>query len=96
MAMQSSSYGLMNQKNTPVTSTEKKSAQTFERVQNQSQSAAPFCGEKTARPTQDQISTRAYELYVAGGSAKGHCKENWNQAEKELKNELGDSSPVNS
>lgn len=71
-------------------------AQTIKHVQSQSQSSAPFCGEQTARPTQDQISTRAYELYVASGSAKRHCKENWARAEKELRGELGASSPLKS
>jgi hypothetical protein len=98
MSLHNSTTGVMTSKNTVVkgTSSEKNSAQIFERVRNQSQHTAPFCDERTVRPTQDQISTRAYELYVASNKAKGHCKENWARAEKELRDEPGASSPMKS
>jgi len=75
---------------------DKKHTQKFEHVQGQSQSVKPLCREHASRPTENQISTRAYELYVAGGSAKGHCKDNWFRAEKELAEEPGASSPMKS
>jgi hypothetical protein len=37
-----------------------------------------------AKPSHDAISHRAYDIYVEGGSKKGHCKQNWQQAETEL------------
>jgi hypothetical protein len=49
------------------------------------QSAHPEAGCcKTAAPTHDAISHRAYDIYVKTGSKPGHCKQNWQQAEKEL------------
>lgn len=35
-------------------------------------------------PTHDQISRRAYELYVERGYVHGHEQEDWAQAEREL------------
>jgi hypothetical protein len=37
-------------------------------------------------PTHDQISLRAYELYLARGSQPGHESEDWLAAETELSN----------
>lgn len=35
-------------------------------------------------PSQEEIATRAYELYVQRGCAEGHAEEDWAQAEREL------------
>ena len=40
------------------------------------------CG--AATPSHDAIAHRAYDIYVKTGSKPGHCKQNWQQAEKEL------------
>ena len=37
-----------------------------------------------ARPTQDQIATRAYEIYLERGSTPGDPMQDWLQAEREL------------
>ncbi|HVV52812.1 MAG TPA: DUF2934 domain-containing protein [Polyangia bacterium] len=37
-----------------------------------------------ARPSQDEIARRAYELYLQRGSVPGHEKDDWLQAEAEL------------
>ncbi|MBI1335505.1 MAG: DUF2934 domain-containing protein [Phycisphaera sp.] len=39
---------------------------------------------QTVLPTQDQIATRAYEIWVAKGRPEGQDHENWKQAEAEL------------
>jgi len=38
-----------------------------------------------AEPTQEQIATRAYEIFLARGGEPGHNEEDWYQAERELK-----------
>ncbi len=45
------------------------------------------CGGAT--PSHDAIAHRAYDIYVKAGCTKGHCKQNWQQAEKELQT-IGD------
>ena len=35
-------------------------------------------------PTHDDISKRAYEIYVLSGCKEGQCRQNWHQAESEL------------
>jgi uncharacterized protein YndB with AHSA1/START domain len=42
-----------------------------------------------AKPTQEEIAQRAYELYLERGQASGYEVENWVQAEKELSDKLG-------
>jgi Protein of unknown function (DUF2934) len=42
-------------------------------------------------PTEEQIRTRAYELYLAHGYQEGHEAEDWLAAEKEL-TELSEQS----
>ena len=37
--------------------------------------------------THEEISKRAYEIYVRNGCKEGQCKQNWQQAEQELKNQ---------
>jgi hypothetical protein len=37
-----------------------------------------------AMPSHDAIAHRAYDIYVKAGSTQGHCKQNWQQAEREL------------
>jgi DUF2934 family protein len=37
-----------------------------------------------SRPTEEQISRRAYELFLARGGEHGHHDEDWSQAEREL------------
>lgn len=44
------------------------------------------CCDSTA-PTHDEIAGRAYDLYVKSGCKKGHCMQNWNQAEQSLRNQ---------
>lgn len=47
--------------------------------------AASCCGGGTCTvPTYDQISHRAYEIWVAKGYPQGQDLENWKQAEAEL------------
>lgn len=38
-----------------------------------------------AMPTHDEISKRAYEIYVKSGHKQGLCNQNWRQAELELR-----------
>jgi hypothetical protein len=48
---------------------------------------APAKAAKTApvrQPTQEEISTRAFEIYVSEGCKEGSDLENWLRAEKEL------------
>jgi hypothetical protein len=40
---------------------------------------------KPYEPTQEEIQTRAFEIYVAEGCKPGHDLENWVRAEKELR-----------
>jgi hypothetical protein len=40
----------------------------------------------TATPTHEDISRRAYEIYVENGYKEGQSEQNWLQAEQELKN----------
>jgi hypothetical protein len=42
-------------------------------------------------PTHDDIAARAYEIYVESGRTQGHCKQNWQQAEHDLR--TGDRRP---
>ncbi len=37
-----------------------------------------------SRPTQDQIATRAYEIYLERGATPGDPMQDWLQAEREL------------
>jgi hypothetical protein len=39
---------------------------------------------KTSKPTQDQIATRAYEIYLERGSTPGDPMQDWLRAEREL------------
>jgi hypothetical protein len=39
-----------------------------------------------AEPTHEEISARAYELYLARGSLDGYSEEDWMLAEAELRN----------
>jgi len=39
----------------------------------------------TARPTETEISARAFELYLRRGSVSGHELDDWLQAEAELR-----------
>jgi uncharacterized protein YndB with AHSA1/START domain len=45
----------------------------------------------SAKPTQEEIAKRAYELYLQRGQASGYELENWLQAEKELSEKFGAS-----
>jgi hypothetical protein len=38
-----------------------------------------------AVPTHDDIAMRAYDIYVKSGRKDGHCKQNWQQAEHDLR-----------
>jgi hypothetical protein len=40
-----------------------------------------------AKPADEQIRARAYEIYVARGRAPGHDIDDWLQAERELQRE---------
>ena len=42
-------------------------------------------------PTHDDIARRAYEIYVKNGRKQDLCKQNWLQAEQELR--AGDRRP---
>jgi len=46
--------------------------------------AGPARGGLRRTPTQEEIATRAYELYVQRGCADGHAEEDWAQAQREL------------
>jgi hypothetical protein len=41
------------------------------------------------RPTQEQIAERAWALWVRGGCMPGQDRQNWFEAERQLKAELG-------
>ena len=43
-----------------------------------------FPSSHASSPTEAQIQTRAYELYVEGGRQEGQDREHWLRAEKEL------------
>ena len=45
--------------------------------------------EVSAKPTQEEIAERAYELHLQRGQAPGYEFENWLQAEKELSEKFG-------
>ncbi len=36
------------------------------------------------KPSHDDISRRAYEIYIRSGFIQGRCQHNWHQAECEL------------
>lgn len=38
-----------------------------------------------AMPTHDDIANRAYDIYVKKDRQEGQCKQNWEQAEHELR-----------
>jgi hypothetical protein len=38
-----------------------------------------------ATPTHNDIAKRAYDIYVKSGCKQGHCKQNWHQAEHDLR-----------
>ena len=45
---------------------------------------APKKAAAKSKPTQDQISTRAYEIYLERGSTPGDPMQDWLRAEREL------------
>lgn len=47
--------------------------------------ARPSAIAQQASPTYESIAARAYEIWVASGRQPGHDKENWLQAERELR-----------
>jgi hypothetical protein len=47
--------------------------------------AAPTSVPTRGGPTQEQISRRAYELFLARGGEHGHQDEDWVRAERELR-----------
>jgi len=51
-----------------------------------SETATSATAKAKPAPTHDQISLRAYELYLARGSEPGHESEDWLAAESELTN----------
>jgi hypothetical protein len=38
-----------------------------------------------AEPTHNDIAHKAYDIYVKDGCKQGHCKQNWHQAEHDLR-----------
>ncbi len=46
----------------------------------------PYPGQAATILTHEEISMRAYEIYVENGCEKGQSEQNWLQAEQELKN----------
>ena len=59
-----------------------------------SQSVATRDAEADAQPAypappHDEIERRAYEIYIESGCKSGHCRENWEQAERELRQNSG-------
>jgi hypothetical protein len=55
---------------------------TLATAQPKTEQHSGCCG--GAMPSHDAIAHRAYDIYVKSGSKPGHCKQNWQQAEKEL------------
>lgn len=54
-------------------------------MQNPSKKKPPtFRSTKVEDTLEEQIRTRAYELYEAGGRVEGHNLENWLEAEAEI------------
>jgi hypothetical protein len=47
--------------------------------------SAARSGTGTPDPTHEQLTGRAYELFVARGRQDGHHEEDWSQAEMELR-----------
>jgi hypothetical protein len=41
-----------------------------------------------ATPTHNDISRRAYDIYIKSGCKDGQCKQNWKQAEHEIQDAL--------
>jgi hypothetical protein len=64
-------------------------AESIRQSQNDSQKNTPHesQGETSVatRPTHEEIAAHAYEIYVTKGSNPGQCKQNWQQAEYDLK-----------
>ena len=56
------------------------------------QAAAPSAA--PTAPTHEAIAHRAYDIYVKSGSTKGHCKQNWQQAEQSFCGEGHGQSPA--
>jgi hypothetical protein len=46
------------------------------------------------KPTEDQIRTRAHELWELAGKPHGRHDEFWHEAEKEIKSEMKDISVI--
>jgi len=65
--------------------TESKTAQTYPTQQKHGNGRH----EQTVpqRPTRDEIAGRAYEIYLKNGRRQGQSERDWQQAEKELRNE---------
>lgn len=42
-----------------------------------------------SEPSNDDIARRAYEIYDKSGRQPGHCRQNWEQAERELRRNSG-------
>jgi Protein of unknown function (DUF2934) len=54
-------------------------------MQNPTKKPLTFGRTKVGDNLEEQIRTRAYELYEAGGREEGHDLENWLEAEAEIK-----------
>jgi hypothetical protein len=81
--------GLWRRRNaqTNRTNTTRPSATNSKNMKNQKnrhQTKSMVLKESQARPTDEQIATRARAIYEARGSLPGHDLENWLQAETEL------------
>ena len=48
-------------------------------------SPVPSTSSSPRTPSHDEIARRAYDIYLKTGSKQGRCKQNWLQAENELR-----------
>ena len=52
------------------------------------QQAAHICHTVITGPTHEVIARRAYDIYLKTGRKQGQCKQNWQQAEQALSDQL--------
>lgn len=52
------------------------------------QCVPPICHSVVKGPTHEVIARRAYDIYLQTGRKQGQCKQNWQQAEQSLHDQL--------
>jgi len=73
----------------PVTH-QQQSTNAAKSVQSQAATAGKLATPQA--PTHQQIAERAHEIFVSSGSEHGHCTQNWQKAEHDLKQDDKDTA----